>query len=291
MKRAVSGVLAVLCGALLARAPAFASIVLSQTATAANVYATTNTVTFTNPVSTGDVVGVIAYGGYGAGQCAPGPSSETDSASDTPIAVTTWDVNQSGGSCVGVYMFVVSAGSSSFSITVNFASAASLTLLAFDYSGVKTSAPIDGSATAWATAANTAPATAALTPTQSGDEELAFLITGNPVTITWGGTMTQQGIYATTPQAALGGANLSSTSAVTASATLASSQPWSMAQVLLAPGSGGSSCSHDGYTAQGTLALPNGTSGSYWLKNGTLGTPNCSSVEYWQPSVGNFGVN
>jgi hypothetical protein len=53
----------------------------------------------------------------------------------------------------------------------------------------------------------------------------------------------------------------------------------------------GSSCTHQGYTSAGALAVPNGSSGSYWLKNGTFGTPDCSSVNYWQPTVGNFAVN
>lgn len=290
MKRAVSVVLAVLCGAILTRAPAFASIVLVQTATAGSVFATSNSVTFTNPVSTGDVVGVIVDSAYGSGQCVTAPTA-TDSASDTPIAATAWNVSTSNW-CTGVYLFVVSAGSSSFKITVSYSSSANIALLGFDYSGVKTTAPIDGSATALATGTGTAVATASLTPAQSGDEQLAFLITGSATTVSaWSGTLAQQAILSISPQAVLADANLSSTSAVTASATLASSEPWGMSQLLLAPGSGGSSCSHDGYTAQGTLALPNGTSGSYWLKNGTLGTPNCSSVEYWQPKVGNFGVN
>ena len=53
----------------------------------------------------------------------------------------------------------------------------------------------------------------------------------------------------------------------------------------------GSSCTHAGYTSAGATATPNGTTGSYWLKNGTFGTPDCSTTQYWQPAVGNFGTN
>lgn len=285
MRRALLGLVTLLA----ACSPAMASITLVQTATASSVFATSNSVTFSSAVSTGDVVGVMVDSAYGTGQCVTAPTA-TDSASDTAIAATAWNVSASNW-CTGVYLFVVSAGSSSFKITVTYTSSANIALLAFDYSGVNTSAPIDGSATAWSTGTGTAVSTGSLTPGQTGDEQLAFLITGNPVTISgWSGSLTQAAIFAITPQVALADASVS-TAAVTASATLSSSQPWGMAQLLLKPASGGSSCSHDGYTAAGTLAVPNGTSGSYWLKNGTLGTPNCSSVEYWQPTLGNFGVN
>lgn len=55
--------------------------------------------------------------------------------------------------------------------------------------------------------------------------------------------------------------------------------------------SGGASCTHSGYTSAGSIAVPNGTSGSYLGKSGGFVTPDCSTVNYWQPTQGNFGVN
>lgn len=54
--------------------------------------------------------------------------------------------------------------------------------------------------------------------------------------------------------------------------------------------SGGSSCTHAGFTSGGASSVPNGTSGSYWGKSGAFVTPDCSSVQYWQAG-GAFGVN
>jgi hypothetical protein len=61
--------------------------------------------------------------------------------------------------------------------------------------------------------------------------------------------------------------------------------------MAFAAASGGGSCTHAGITSSGTIAVPNGSSGSYQLKNGSFGTPDCSTVYYKQPYIGNFGVN
>lgn len=63
---------------------------------------------------------------------------------------------------------------------------------------------------------------------------------------------------------------------------------WSASGVALLAGA---SCTHQGYTSAGALAVPNGTSGSYVGKTGGFVTPDCSTVNYWQPTVGNFGTN
>jgi hypothetical protein len=50
-------------------------------------------------------------------------------------------------------------------------------------------------------------------------------------------------------------------------------------------------CRHAGQTSAGALAIPNGTSRSYWPKNGTFGTPDCATASYTQTLLGGFGVN
>ena len=276
---------------MLGCSPGFAAIALVQVQTAANVFAVSNAVTFASPVSAGDFVGVQIVNYYGGGQCAPGPSSVTDSSSDTATELGTW-VSSTGNYCTGVYYFVVSAGSSSFSITVNFASSSNIALIGFDYSGVSTTSPIDGSPSGWSSGTGTSATTTALTPAQTGDQQLAFVIAGNTVTYSgWSGSLASRAtVVGNGPIGALADASIA-TGAVTASVTLNTSLPWSMQQVLLHPAVTTSSCTHDGYSSGGAFAVPNGTSGSYWLKNGTFGTPNCSSVDYWQPTVGNFNTN
>lgn len=57
--------------------------------------------------------------------------------------------------------------------------------------------------------------------------------------------------------------------------------------------SGGGACTHNGYSSSGALAVPNGTSGSYWGKTGAFVTPTCATggAEYWSPALGNFTIN
>lgn len=57
------------------------------------------------------------------------------------------------------------------------------------------------------------------------------------------------------------------------------------------PSGGGGSCTHSGITSAGAIAVPNGTTGSYWGKTGNWVTPDCSTVYYWSPQVGNFVLN
>lgn len=63
------------------------------------------------------------------------------------------------------------------------------------------------------------------------------------------------------------------------------------AAVIIALKESSASCTHEGITSAGALAVPNGSSGSYQGSAGAFVTPNCSSIEYKQPTVGNFGEN
>ena len=84
----------------------------------------------------------------------------------------------------------------------------------------------------------------------------------------------------------------SGTTSITPSWTWTSGKASAAAILLTLEGSGGgSSCTHDGITSAGALAIPDGTTGSYWSTTGNFVIPNCSSVAYWQPALGNSGVN
>lgn len=85
---------------------------------------------------------------------------------------------------------------------------------------------------------------------------------------------------------------VSSTASITPTWSWTSGSAAAAATLITLEGSGGgSSCTHDGITSAGALAIPDGTTGSYWSTTGDFVIPNCSSVNYWQPTVGNSGVN
>lgn len=76
------------------------------------------------------------------------------------------------------------------------------------------------------------------------------------------------------------------------SGTISTSASWYLALAGIYDSGGGASCTHSGYEpATGALAVPNGTSGTFYLCSGAQGTPNCSSASYYQPVTGACGVN
>ncbi|HXR88857.1 MAG TPA: hypothetical protein VN750_01100 [Steroidobacteraceae bacterium] len=259
------------------------AVALVQTATPVGITGTTKTITFTSAVTTGNCVTA-----YVSGSTSTAPSSVTDSNSDTLITTQAWVVGVSSN-FFGVYSFHVGTGGSSFGITVNFAASSTFSIIAFETSG--SGACVTDGISAVATGTSTSPATASLTPTVTGDLQVALLGPAAASISSWGTGLTQNAFYNTTsPHIASATGALGSTSPVTASATLSSSVTWYIMQFLF-KSSGGSSCTHSGITSAGALATPNGTTGSYWGKTGAFVTPDCSTVNYWQPSVGNFGVN
>lgn len=267
--------------------PTLAGIALVQAQSHHYVSVTAQSIAFTNPVATGDVVGVMVAANNCA-NCGTAPTSVVDSNSDTPINSVPW--HQSAGNwSLGVWLFVVGSGSSSFSITVNSLSI-TYAAIVFDYSGVKAS-PIDATGSIY-TATTASPATgAALTPSQVGDEQLAFLLFPSGSISSWGDSLAQEAANASgSPIAGFADLNLSSTAAVNAGATLGGSQPWGIVQLLLAPAAGGSSCTHAGISQAGAFVVPTAGSTVVRLANGSFGTVNCTSTSYKQQQ-GAFGVN
>ena len=152
-------------------------------------------------------------------------------------------------------------------------------------------------ATAIATSTSTSGTltTASVTPVESGELAVVASVNWhNSNVLTWNNGFVQEtsldGPGQVPPDLAFADQVLSTTSAIAGSATSTASNGWSMSMMLFKPATS-SACTHEGTTSAGALAVPNGTSGSYWSTIGNFVTPNCSSVDYWQPTVGNSGVN
>lgn len=182
---------------------------------------------------------------------------------------------------------------SSSAITVTWANGlTTLTdVLPVTVDNVNQSTPVRTSNSGWQ---NSTTPSITLTGLISGDLLIGQAVELAPIYMTsWQNSLTQ--IIHTVQS---GGGNYDDAAYKTAASTsevfgenLSSSNGVSFAAIGLEPSSGGASCTHDGFTSGGTLAVPNGTSGSYRLKNGSFGTPDCSTVSYFQPTVGNFGTN
>jgi hypothetical protein len=77
---------------------------------------------------------------------------------------------------------------------------------------------------------------------------------------------------------------------ITASSTVAASVGW-IASLAGFYDTSGSSCTHSFWRIDGTFAVPNGTTGSYWnVGTGSFTTPNCSTGSY-ALSTGGSGSN
>lgn len=211
---------------LLATGIARASVGLVQVPAAVNYGGvTTGSITFASPVTSGDyVIVLVTSGSSGA------PTSVADSNSDTLQTILAWNAGATGFNSQGVYAFQAGTGGSNFKITVNFAASNSFTLEAFEVSGVGST--LTDAVSVFNTGTSTSPSAASLTPTVSGDLQVAFEAQGSVTS--WSSGLTQQANYTTaSPHAAFATQSLSSTSTVSASATLSASSNWSMVQFLI----------------------------------------------------------
>lgn len=268
--------------------PAYASITLVQSAHSSANSATTVAVTASGVVATDTLI--IEVGGNSG---ATVPTSIVDSSGNTVTAAVTYATTGSH-SGVGIY-FVQNASAGAHTITCTWGAANSGTIFVAEYSGLATSSVFD-TASAISFAANTSIATASITPAGNG-ELLIFAVAqqGNAVYTYSGYTngfvqkdalsgtgLSPQSEWAQLIQATAASINAGVTSSSTAgsAAAIAAFKPTS-----------GASCTHQGFSSGGALAIPNGSSGSYLFKSGAFGTPDCSTVNYWQTSQGNFGVN
>lgn len=143
-----------------------------------------------------------------------------------------------------------------------------------------------------ASGSSTSPLTNSLTPSANDEFLLALVktIAGGITFSSWTNSFIQDRQIVSGPS--LADAYLVQTSgptSVDAGVTISTSESWvamlGAYQVFV------SACTHAGQTSAGAIAVPNGSTGSYWLKNGSFGTPDCATVSYKQPTIGNFGVN
>jgi hypothetical protein len=237
----------------------------------------------------------IALASVAAGDCitlepswnvAEAPTSVIDS-NGTPTLAGTF--GSSASPSQGIY-YEGSAAAGTHTFTLTVPTAASFQLWAQEWPSNVTCV-LDGSTPSVLTGNSATVASNSITPSVSGDLALFFANTflasitmsswanGFTVGATNGSNFTSGWAYQT----------YASVSPLSGGVSLSTGGAWSGSVILLKVS--GSSCTNSGQTAAGALAIPNGTTGSYLLKNGSIGTPDCSTVSYKQPLLGNFGVN
>jgi len=276
MKQLLAALLTALCFA----SPCGATVVQLVKAQSANGSATTITITLSGVIA-GDFVWVGVY--LGSNQVSP---TVSDSNGNTVLGAGSWGGNSAGISNGEFYVQSASAGTNTFTIVA--ASATYIRAFAAEYAGSYTydtaASPNPGN--------SASPTTNSVTPGASGELAIALISTSfaGLTFSAWTNSFVQEDTYNTSGTSGVW-ADLSSagSGAITASATMSAAKAY-VASLALFRASGGSTCTHAGITSAGAIAVPNGTSGSYRLKNGSFGTPDCSTVSYKQ-TIGNFGVN
>lgn len=210
--------------------------------------------------------------------------SLSDSVSTTYTNVVPWANYPESSQAFTMGEFLannVAAGSHALTVTLG-TSESNWAATAIEVSGLLSTGSFDSYSTA--NAYGSSLSVTSPVPSESGEFELAYA--DATTTATWSAPLTS--IAAGTK--ASGYQTLTGSTAVTSTVTAGGGTSFSGVVSLFKPSSS-TGCTSDGYTATGAFAVPNGTSGAYWLQSGTFGTPNCSSTEYWQPKVGKFGVN
>jgi hypothetical protein len=215
-----------------------------------------------------------------------GGSPATPTVADTQGTVTT---DFAFNTSIGVY-HVANAADVSHTISVTWGTAPThyyLTVVEANGSPV-----LDASAGTPAinSGSSANPTTGSLTAA-SGDMLLAGTTSGifqSSGYTAWTNSFTKDSGILGGPTWAVAYLNGAGAGSINTQTTIATSTAWN---ALLMAYKSGAACTHSGITSAGAIAVPNGTSGSYRLKNGSFGTPDCSTVNYLQPTVGNFGLN
>jgi hypothetical protein len=217
------------------------------------------------------------------------------------------NITSNGGGTIGVaYKIATSTEVSASTLTATTSDSPGwLACHVRDYSGRNTSSPFSAVATTATTAATGNPLNFTLTglTAVAGDDVVSIVGINNA---------TEATTYTTPPTgfantalldnggnfnpnfAAADKVNVSAgaTGSLTGSiATFGGSYGYAGYVISLAVAGGGGSCTHNGHAKDGSVSVPNGSSGFYWGKSGDWVTPDCSSVYYWSPAAGNFVVN
>lgn len=209
------------------------SITLVQSNVQHNVGQTSVKTTFNNPVTAGNVIGIAIMTNAVSSNA---PTSVVDTNGDTLLTALSWTKPATGEGAVGIYLFVVGTGGSSFGITPTFAASTTWSAFVFEYAGVNTTTPQDGSASTVGAGSGTSATCGNLTPAQVGDQQLAFIWTASSTAVTWGNSLNQEQTQTSgTPKAFFADLTLTSTATAAASGTLSPGGGWNMAQILLQP--------------------------------------------------------
>jgi len=238
------------------------------------------------------VVFLIAYGGGTISNATVGANSST-----------TADKNIAGGGGGNIAIFSVhgiAGGVTSVSVTLS--ATEWVCVIVAEESGLSTSANLDqANATAGAGGQITWNS-GNVTTTQAS--EVAYGYAYYPASTTqtmtpdagWSklsgtGIDANGGVFETTDGLAIYGVRqvLSSTGTYANSGTAPNGQY--TAGIATYKVASGGSCTHSGQAKNGSVSVPNGSTGSYWGKSGGWVTPDCSTVQYWSPAAGNFVVN
>jgi hypothetical protein len=256
---------------------AHAAITLVQHTSTRCAAATTCAVTLSG-VAAGNAILVFPAG-------APAVLSSLVDTNGTVSTAKAW--NNPSGVGAGLY-YVSNTASGTHALTLTMGTSGNLELYAAEVSGLSTSAPFD-IASAVASGSSVSPASASITPAGNNELLVGFIsIAGSSVTFSaWGSSLTQVDTQAGGPSSAWASVVQTTGTSGSASATASASGNWVAVAAFFKPAGG---CIHSGLSTTGTIAVPNGSSGSYRLANGSIGTPDCSTKLY-PNSAGGIAVN
>ena len=197
----------------------------------------------------------------------------------------------SGASVDGAIYYRTSVSSGSHTITATFSSATAGLLAAYCIGGAGAFDGAAGNDSSFAGTGTNAVLGGSVTTTAGGDSVNGFFsVVSGSGTLSVGtspGTFTTQSCTGT---ALCETYTQASSGAIQASATSSASSEV-IGFTVAFKSSGGSTCTHAGWTSTGSVAVPTAGSTVVWLKNGSFTTVDCATVNYWQPALGNFGVN
>jgi hypothetical protein len=269
--------------------PVYATITKVQSPVSADygTVSTPQTLIFGSAITAGSTILVCVRG---SGSFTGSTLSVTDDKSNSYTLDTSMPAISGTGSLFLYRASNVTGGGTTLTITPG--TSTSLRVAGYEISGLAASSPLDK--TAHASGNSISLASGSITTTQANEFVLGCLMTGNDIgsnPMTAGSGWTSDININTTNAILLAESQIvSSTGTFNATASIGTADTWGALVASYGATSGGGSCTHSGRLTSGSLAVPNGTSGSYVLANGSIGTPDCSSKTY-PNSSGGVAVN
>jgi hypothetical protein len=237
-------------------------------------YAPDGAVAYTPTAGNDLVIQVIGLGGT------PVLASLSDSVGgDTVLTDFAFAVNSALG--IGVYrVHNVTAVSHTFTANWSTAPTTAYYVTVYEVSGI--SGVDTGAGTiSINTGTSTSPVTESLTPSANNDFLLAAIAANHVETLgSWTNGFTQKSNYSGGPTFITSYLVQSTAASVSAGVGFNTSVTWTATLVAY---SATGVCTDVGQAQNGTISVPNGTSGLYLSPTGTWVTPDCSAVAYWSP--------